>query len=86
MPTATFKQSIQHGWLKLESGQREFDADCGLDAPGLWKPVGHGPEAHRTFEVPLEILLRRVESFEPDEDPQGQVVSMVTSCHRTVKS
>ncbi len=79
MPTATFTQSIQHGWLKLESDHREFDADCGLDAPGLWKLVGHGPDAHRAFEVPLETLLRRVETLEPDEDPQGQVVSMVTN-------
>jgi hypothetical protein len=79
MPTATITQSIQHGWLKLESDSRQFDADCGLDAPGPWKPVGHGNEAHWAFEVPLETLLGRVESLEPDEDPQGQVVSMVTS-------
>ena len=29
--------SIQDGWMKLVSRHRKVDADCGLDAPGLWK-------------------------------------------------
>jgi hypothetical protein len=71
--------SIRNGWLKLVSDHSEIDADCGLDAPALWKPVGHGTESHRAFEVPLAMLIRRVETLDPDEDPQGQVISMVTS-------
>lgn len=79
MPTPSFTHSIRHGWLKLDSGHRDFDADCGLDAPGLWKLIGHGPEAHRVFEVPLATLLDRVETLDPDDDPQQQVVSMVAT-------
>ena len=68
-------RTIEDGWLKLASGHAEVDADYGLDAPGLWKPVGGGGE----FEVPLETMLRRVDALELDEDPRVQVVSMVAS-------
>ncbi len=67
--------TIEDGWLKLASGYREVGADRGLDAPGLWKPVGGGGE----FEVPLETMLRRVDALDVDEDPRAQIVSMVAS-------
>ena len=67
--------SIQDGWLKLTSRHQKIDADCGLDAPGLWKPVGYGS----VFEFPLETTLHRIDALELDDDPRVQVVSMVAS-------
>ncbi len=71
--------SIEDGWMKLVSRECKVDADCGLDAPALWKRVGHGTGAHRVFEVPLETTLDRVDTLELDDDPRGQVVSMVAT-------
>ncbi len=70
--------SIEDGWMKL-SRDGKVDADGGLDAPGLWKDLGHGTGAHRVFEVPLETTLDRVDTLELDDDPLGQVVSMVAT-------
>ena len=71
--------SIEGGWMKLVSRHCKVDAACGLDAPGLWKHLGHGPGVHGVFEVPLETTLDRVETLELDDDPLGQVVSMVAT-------
>jgi len=71
--------SVEDGWLKLASGPCKVDAACGLDAPGLWKLVGHGRGVRKVFEIPLETMLQRIDTVELDDEPDTLVVSMVAS-------
>lgn len=71
--------SIEDRWLTLTSRPRKGEAVCGLDAPGLWKLVGHGRGVRKVFEIPLETTLQRIDTLELDDEPDTLVVSMVAS-------